>query len=44
MTARLNVQVGSCSDKGIKEENQDSLGFLMPDNLALLEPRVLYVP
>ena len=39
MTARLNVQVGSCSDKGIKQENQDSLGFLMPDNLALLETK-----
>lgn len=36
MTTKLKVNVGSCSDKGIKEENQDSLGHFIPDNIALL--------
>lgn len=36
MTTKLKVNVGSCSDKGLKEENQDSLGHFVPDNLTLL--------
>ncbi|MDH5358260.1 MAG: protein kinase [Gammaproteobacteria bacterium] len=36
MTARLKVNVGSCSEQGIKKENQDSLGHFIPDNIALL--------
>ena len=39
MVARLKVKVGQHSDKGIKEENQDSLGFSIPSNLALLETK-----
>lgn len=39
MVARLKVRVGQFSDKGIKPENQDSLGFSVPDNLALLETK-----
>lgn len=36
MTTKLNIKLGSCSDKGIKEENQDSLGHIIPDNINLL--------
>ncbi len=36
VTAKLNINVGSCSVKGIKEENQDSLGHFIPDNINLL--------
>lgn len=36
MAANLKIHVGSCSDQGIKEENQDSLGHFIPDNLSLL--------
>ena len=36
MTTKLKVNVGSCSDKGLKEENQDSLAHFIPDNIALL--------
>jgi len=39
MSAKLKVSVGSCSDKGIKEENQDSLGHLIPSNLNLLSTK-----
>ncbi|MCX4186716.1 bifunctional protein-serine/threonine kinase/phosphatase [Methylophaga sp. OBS4] len=39
MVARLKVTVGQYSDKGIKEENQDSIGFSVPGNLALLETK-----
>jgi serine/threonine protein kinase len=37
MVARLKVRVGQFSDKGVKEENQDSLGFSVPSNLVTLE-------
>jgi hypothetical protein len=30
MTAKLRIGVGACSDKGLKEENQDSLGHFIP--------------
>ncbi|MCF6194786.1 MAG: protein phosphatase 2C domain-containing protein [Kangiellaceae bacterium] len=36
MTTKLRIQVGSCSEKGLKEENQDSLAHFIPDNLNLL--------
>ncbi|PHS23662.1 MAG: protein kinase [Methylophaga sp.] len=36
MTSKLKLSVGSYSDKGIKEENQDSLGHFIPENLNLL--------
>ena len=36
MAAHLKVSVGSYSDKGIKEENQDSLGHFIPENINLL--------
>ncbi|MDC9724299.1 MAG: protein kinase [Gammaproteobacteria bacterium] len=39
MTAKLRVDVGSYSDKGIKEENQDSIGHFIPDNLNLLSAK-----
>lgn len=39
MVARLKVTVGQYSDKGVKAENQDSIGFSVPDNLALLETK-----
>ncbi len=39
MTAKLQVKIGQCSDKGVKEENQDSLGFHIPENKALLETK-----
>jgi serine/threonine protein kinase len=39
MVARLKVTVGQYSDKGVKPENQDSLGFSVPSNLALLETK-----
>jgi serine/threonine protein phosphatase PrpC len=39
MVARLKVTVGQYSDKGVKPENQDSIGFSVPDNLALVETK-----
>lgn len=36
MSAKLKVSVGSFSDKGIKDENQDSIGHFVPENLNLL--------
>ena len=36
MTAKLKVNIGAYSTKGIKEENQDSLGHMIPDNINLL--------
>ncbi|MBT3812006.1 MAG: bifunctional protein-serine/threonine kinase/phosphatase [Gammaproteobacteria bacterium] len=39
MTAKLKVSVGSYSDKGIKEENQDSIGHMIPTNLNLLSAK-----
>ncbi len=39
MVARLKVTVGQYSDRGRKAENQDSLGFSVPGNLALLETK-----
>jgi len=39
MVARLKVTVGQYSDKGQKAENQDSLGFSVPGNPALLDTK-----
>lgn len=39
MTSKLKVRVGACSDKGLKEENQDSLGYFVPENINLLETK-----
>ncbi len=39
MSAKLKITVGSCSDKGLKEENQDSLGHMIPANLSLLSAK-----
>jgi len=39
MSAKLKVSVGSCSVKGIKEENQDSIGHMIPTNLNLLSAK-----
>ncbi|NOQ93149.1 MAG: protein kinase [Methylophaga sp.] len=39
MSAKLKVSVGSCSDKGLKEENQDSIGHMIPSNLNLLSAK-----
>ncbi len=39
MVARLKVTVGQHSDKGLKPENQDSLGFSVPGNPATLETK-----
>lgn len=39
MVARLKVRVGQFSDKGVKAENQDSLGFSVPSNLLMLETK-----
>jgi len=36
MSTKLKITVASYSDKGLKEENQDALSHLVPDNLALL--------
>ncbi|PCJ30115.1 MAG: protein kinase [Gammaproteobacteria bacterium] len=36
MARKLKINVGSYSDKGLKEENQDSLGHVIPENLNLL--------
>ncbi|MBL1320970.1 MAG: bifunctional protein-serine/threonine kinase/phosphatase [Methylophaga sp.] len=36
MTEKLKFKVGLCSDKGLKEENQDSLAHFIPENLNLL--------
>jgi serine/threonine protein phosphatase PrpC len=41
--AKLQVNVGQFSDKGIKEENQDSLGFFIPENKVLLETKGIAV-
>jgi serine/threonine protein phosphatase PrpC len=34
---KLQCQVGSYSDQGLKEENQDSFGFFCPDDVNVLE-------
>jgi serine/threonine protein phosphatase PrpC len=39
MVARLKVRVGQCSDKGLKAENQDSVGFSIPDNPLSLDSK-----
>ncbi len=39
MVAKLKVRVGQFSDKGVKAENQDSLGFSVPSNLVTLETK-----
>jgi serine/threonine protein phosphatase PrpC len=39
VVARLKVTVGQFSDKGIKTENQDSLGYSVPANLAMLDSK-----
>jgi serine/threonine protein kinase len=39
MTAKLSVSVGSYSVKGLKDENQDSLGHFIPENLNLLSAK-----
>jgi serine/threonine protein kinase/sulfur transfer complex TusBCD TusB component (DsrH family) len=39
MVARLKVTVGQYSDKGVKTENQDSLGYSVPSNLVILETK-----
>lgn len=36
MADKLKVNIGSYSTKGVKEENQDSLGHMIPDNINLL--------
>ncbi len=36
MTSKLKLQVGSRSEKGMKEENQDYVGHFIPVNVALL--------
>ncbi|NQY25548.1 MAG: bifunctional protein-serine/threonine kinase/phosphatase [Piscirickettsiaceae bacterium] len=36
MTTKLKLQVGFCSEKGLKEENQDYIGHFIPVNTALL--------
>jgi eukaryotic-like serine/threonine-protein kinase len=36
VTTKLKVNIGAFSTKGIKEENQDSLGHMIPDNINLL--------
>ena len=37
MIAKLKINFGSCSDKGLKAENQDSLAHFIPENLNLLK-------
>ncbi|HDY86204.1 hypothetical protein LCGC14_0633990 [marine sediment metagenome] len=39
MTAKLKVRVGSYSVAGLKDENQDSLGHFIPENLNLLSAK-----
>tara|TARA_R110001606_G_scaffold395190_2_gene566947 strand:- start:21061 stop:22794 length:1734 start_codon:yes stop_codon:yes gene_type:complete len=39
MSAKLRVGVGSYSVKGLKEENQDSLGHFIPENINLLSAK-----
>lgn len=39
MVDRLKVSVGQFSDAGVKPENQDSLGYFVPTNLALLDSK-----
>jgi len=39
MAAKLRVAVGFCSVKGLKDENQDSLGHFIPENLNLLSTK-----
>jgi len=41
MTSKLKVRVGAYSDKGLKEENQDSLGHFVPENSNLLATKGL---
>lgn len=36
MAAKLKVNIGAYSTKGVKEENQDSLGHMIPENINLL--------
>jgi eukaryotic-like serine/threonine-protein kinase len=36
VATKLKVNIGAFSTKGIKEENQDSLGHMIPDNINLL--------
>jgi eukaryotic-like serine/threonine-protein kinase len=36
VAAKLRVSIGSYSDKGMKEENQDSLGYVIPNNINVL--------
>ena len=36
MATKLKIDIGAYSDKGLKEDNQDSLGHLIPDNSTLL--------
>ena len=35
MTDQLSISIGQCSDKGIKERNEDFYGSLVPDNDVL---------
>jgi serine/threonine protein kinase len=39
MSAKLSANVGAYTDKGVKQENQDSLGHTHPDNLNLLNTK-----
>ncbi len=39
MTTKLKVLIGSCTDKGVKEENQDSLGHSIPGSPSLLKAK-----
>jgi serine/threonine protein kinase len=39
MTARLKVSVGQYSTQGVKADNQDTVGFFIPSNLALLDTK-----
>ncbi len=39
MSAKLRASVGACSDKGLKQENQDSVGHFIPENLNLLSTK-----
>jgi serine/threonine protein kinase len=36
VVSKLKVDIGAFSTKGIKEENQDSLGHMIPENINLL--------
>lgn len=39
MAAKLTVSVGACSERGVKDENQDALGHLVPAQINLLESK-----